>query len=371
MMNENLRRTPLFSELKALGGKMVGFAGYQMPIQFSGIKAEHHAVRSLAGLFDVSHMGEIWLEGPDALAYAHWLMTNNIGDLANGQVAYSPMCLDDGGIVDDLLVYRVSEKKILLVVNAANHDKDLAHIVSHVRGNVDVHDRSDETGQLALQGPGASEILSQVSKGAFEDLPPFHFVEATVSNSPCLVSRTGYTGEDGYEIYASNQHMVPIFQTLMDAGQSLGLAPIGLGARDTLRLEAKLCLYGNDIDETTTPLEAGLGWTVKLDAGDFLGKDALLNQKEDGIKRRLMGFEMETKAIARHGYPVVLTNAEADSEPISTIASGCPSPTLKKNIGLVYLPKKKYKVGTTFGVAVRGKVATARVVKTPFYKRAR
>jgi aminomethyltransferase len=369
-MNEVLRRTPLFDLLKERGGKMVPFAGYEMPVQFAGIKAEHAAVRDRAGLFDVSHMCEFWLEGPDALEYAHWLVTNDIKGLADGQVAYTPMCLESGGIVDDLLVYRYGTDKILLVVNAACHDKDLAHVRANVRGDVSVRDASYETAQVALQGPEASNILAALTDGKYVDLGFFHFEEGTVAGQPVLISRTGYTGEDGYELYTPNDSMVPVVQALLEAGAPKGLELIGLGARDTLRLEAKLCLYGNDIDETTTPLEALLGWTVKLEAGDFLGAEAIRKQKEaKKLPHRLVGFEMVDKGIARHGYPVVPAGADADAEPITKICSGSPSPTLGKNIGLVYLPKKGYKVGAEFGVVIRGKVARAQVVKTPFYKR--
>lgn len=368
-MNDKLRRTPLYDELRARGGKMVPFAGYEMPVQFAGIKAEHEAVRTRAGLFDVTHMCEFWLEGPDALEYAHYLVTNDIKGLDDGQVAYTPMCLASGGIVDDLLVYRYSTEKVLLVVNASNHDKDLEHVQKNVRGDVEVTDKSYETGQLALQGPAAVEILSELTGGAYRELGFFRFEEGEVAGRPALVSRTGYTGEDGYEIYCANEDLVHIFQEIMRVGEPRGLAPIGLGARDTLRLEAKLCLYGNDIDETTTPLEASLGWTVKLDAGDFLGRDALVAQKEEGVEKRLVGFEMLDRAIARHGYPIVASGAGPEAQPISTVASGAPSPTLGKNIGLAYLPRKKYKVGAIFEVVIRGKTARAQVVKTPFYKR--
>jgi aminomethyltransferase len=369
-MNDNLRFTPLHDELKKNGGKMVSFAGYEMPLQFAGIKSEHEAVRTRAGLFDVSHMGEIWLEGPGALDYAHRLVTNDIMGLVEGQIAYTPMCLPSGGIVDDLLVYRFGKEKILLVVNAANHDKDLQHIQDNLREDAKVVDRSYETTQIALQGPASVEIMKKATSGELADLGYFRFVEGNVAGQPCLVSRTGYTGEDGYEIYCGEDAAVPVFSAVVEAGEPLGLQLVGLGARDTLRLEAKLALYGNDIDETTTPLEAGLAWTVKLDAGDFIGRDALVRQKEEGLKRRLVGFEMVDKAIARHGYPVVPDGAAPDAELLDTVRSGSPSPTLGKNIGLVYLPKSGYKVGDGFGVVVRGKVARAKVVKTPFYKRA-
>lgn len=368
-MSQELRRTPLFDELKAMGGKMVPFAGYEMPVQFEGIKAEHNTVRDKAGLFDVSHMCEFWLEGPDALEYAHWLVTNDVKGLDDGQVCYTPMCTAEGGIVDDLLVYRYGEEKILLVVNAACHDKDLEHVQGNVRGDVRVTDRSYETGQIALQGPAAVDILAEFTDGKYRDLGFFRFVEGAIAGVDCIISRTGYTAEDGYEIYCHNDGMVKVFKAVMEAGEPRGLKPIGLGARDTLRLEGKLCLYGNDIDLTTTPLEALLGWTVKLDAGDFNGRDALLKQKEEGIKRRLVGFEMIGKGIARHGYPIVPAGAGPDAEPIAEVASGAPSPTLGKNIGLAYLPKKGYKVGAAFNVVIRNKVVEAKIVKTPFYKR--
>jgi aminomethyltransferase len=368
-MNHSARRTPLYTLLKDRGGKMVPFAGYDMPLQFSGIMAEHHAVRTAAGLFDVGHMTEFWLEGKAALETAHRLVTNDILSLEDGQVAYSPMCLPSAGIVDDLLVYRYSAQKILIVANAANHDKDFKHLQDNVGGDVTLVDRSYHTGQIALQGPKSTAVLSGISGGCFDNLGYFRFVEGEVAGARCLVSRTGYTGEDGYEIYGSGEQIVRVFHALEKAGEPMGMQLIGLGARDTLRLEAKLCLYGNDIDETTNPLEAGLGWTVKFDAGDFIGRDALLQQKNQGISRRLKGFEMIDRAIARHGYSVVPDGAEADAEPMGEVASGGPSPTLGTHIGLVYLPSKKYKVGATFGVVVRGKVKKAKVIKTPFYKR--
>jgi aminomethyltransferase len=368
-MNESLRRTPLFEELKGLGGKMVPFAGYEMPVQFAGIIEEHNTVRMAAGLFDVSHMCEFWLEGKDALEYAHWLVTNDVKGLVDGQVCYTPMCRPDGGIVDDLLVYRYGVEKVLLVVNAACHDKDLAHVRENVRGDVLVTDKSYETAQVALQGPKAFEILGRMPGGAaFTGLKFFHFAEGTLAGAPCLVSRTGYTAEDGVEIYTANEHMVKVFHAIMEAGGPLGIKPIGLGARDTLRLEGKLALYGNDIDLTTSPLEAGLGWTVKWDVGDFLGKDALLAQK-DRLSRRLLGFEMVGKGIARHGYPVVAAGAGAGAAPIGQVTSGAPSPTLGKNIGLAYLPNPGYKIGDHIGVVIREKVIDAVIIKTPFYKR--
>jgi len=368
-MENELRHTPLFEELSARGGKMVPFAGYAMAVQFEGIVAEHRATRTQAGLFDVSHMCEFWLNGPDALEYAHWLVTNDVKGLADGQVLYTPMCLPNGGIVDDLLVYRYRTDKVLLVVNAANHDKDLAHVKKHVRGDVRVTDASYETGQIALQGPLAMEILGKVTGGRFTDLKFFWFAEGDVAGKHCLVSRTGYTGEDGVEIYCHNADLPAVFRAIMEVGEPMGLKLIGLGARDTLRLESRLSLYGNDIDETTNPLEAGLGWTVKLEAGDFQGRDALVAIKERGLPRKLVGLEMVDRAIARHGYPVVPAEAGPDAPPVGVVTSGAPAPFLEKNIALAYVPSSLSKIGTRLNVVVRGKTAAAVVVKVPFYKR--
>jgi aminomethyltransferase len=368
-MIEQPKRTPLYEVLKAKGGKFVDFAGFEMPIQFEGIKREHQAVREAAGLFDVSHMGEIWLEGSGALAYGDYLVTNDIFAIEDGQIAYSPMCLESGGIVDDLLVYRVASDKILLVVNAANHDKDLEHIKKHRPDNVEIVDRSFETGQLALQGPKAEEILSKIADASLVHLKGFRFSMGAIADVPCLVSRTGYTGEDGFEIYCPGDKLIQVFDAIAKAGERSGLKQIGLGARDTLRLEAKLCLYGNDIYETTSPLEAGLGWTVKLESRDFLGRDAIVAQKAAGLTRKLVGFEMVDRGIARHGYPVVEEGGDADGPSIAVICSGSPSPTLGKSIGLVYLPRRLAKKGTVFGVVIRGAVKRAKVVKTPFYVR--
>jgi aminomethyltransferase len=369
VMNENLKRTPLYEELTRRGGKFVPFAGYEMAVQFEGIKAEHQAVRNAVGLFDVSHMGEIWLEGKDALSYADYLVTNDLFTAENQKVMYSPMCMENGCIVDDLFAYIYSPEKVLLVANASNRHKDLAHIQQHVRGDVRVTDKSDETGQIALQGPNAVQLTAAVSDDRFKDLQRFHFVEGEAGGVHCLISRTGYTGEDGYEIYCKGQDMVKLFLALEAAGGPFGLKPIGLGARDTLRLESRLSLYGNDIDDTTTPLEAGLAWTVKLDTGrDFLGKAALLQQEKQGLTRRLAGFEMTDKAIARHGYPVIRGN-DPNEPPVGFVGSGSPSITLNKNIGLAYLPIDMTKKGTKFHVVIRGAAKEAVVVKTPFYRR--
>ncbi len=368
-MNENLKRTPLYEVLTRRGGKFVPFAGYEMAVQFEGIKAEHQAVRNAVGLFDVSHMGEIWIEGKDALDYADSLVTNDLFAAEAGRVVYSPMCMENGCIVDDLFAYIYDRQKVLLVVNASNRHKDLAHILENVRGEVRVTDKSDETGQIAVQGPNAVALVAAVSDGRYRDLPQFRFVEGEIASVPCLISRTGYTGEDGYEIYCSGSDLEKLFLGIEAQGAPFGLKPIGLGARDTLRLEARLSLYGNDIDDTTTPLEAGLAWTVKLDTDrDFIGKAALLAQVEKGLSRKIAGFEMTDKAIARHGYPVVRGN-DPSEPPVGFVGSGSPSITLNKNIGLAYLPIDMTKRGTKFYVVIRGAAKEAVVVKTPFYRR--
>lgn len=368
-MKKDLKRTPLYAELKAAQAKMIDFAGFELPVQFSGIIAEHHAVRNAVGLFDVSHMGRVWIEGQGALECAQYLVTNDVSSLKDGQALYSPMCREDGGIIDDLLVYRLGPERFLFVINSGNHDKDLSHLKKMAPSSVRIIDKSYESGQLALQGPSSALVLDGPSQGKLGQLSFMDCLELPLFGKPCLVSRTGYTGEDGYEIYCDNNDIVHVFQNLIKEGSAWGIVPVGLGARDTLRLEARLCLYGNDIDETTTPLEAGLGWTVRFQAGEFVGKEILERQKQEGVTRRLVGFEMLDKGIARHGYPVVSVEAGAESTPIGFVTSGSPSPTLARNIGLAYLPKKGYKLGTKIGIVIRGRVLQAELVKTPFYKR--
>jgi len=369
-MSEATRDTPLYDRHVRLGARMVPFAGYRMPVQYQGIKAEHLAVRTRAGMFDVSHMGEVWFEGPKALEHVHWLATNNIRGLADGQVAYTPLCKEDGTIVDDCLIYRASAERLLIVVNAANHDKDVAHFQRHLPASgVRMTDRSYETGEIALQGPKAAEVLAKAGGPDFAGLKPFTFKEGPFLGEACLISRTGYTGEDGFEIYTPNPHTPVVWDALMQAGKPLGISPAGLGARDTLRLEARLCLYGNDIDETTTPLEAGLAWTVKFDVGDFLGKAALERQKAQGVPRKLIGLKMVGRGIARHGYPVVLPDGKPTDKPIGHVTSGTTSPTLDINIGLAYLPAEHTKKGSRIGIVIRENVVAAEVIPTPFYKR--
>lgn len=360
----DLRSTPFLPFHKQLGAKLVEFAGFEMPLQFNGIVKEHKAVREGVGLFDVSHMGEVEIRGPQALHLTQQLITNDASKLDDGQALYSPMCLPSGGIVDDVLVYRYDAQRYLFVVNAANCAKDFAWMAEHALPEAEVIDRSDEFGQLALQGRHAPEILAQLTDMDLDQIPYYHFAEGKVAGVSAMVSRTGYTGEEGFEIYMPVASAAPIFEGLMESGRAFGLAPIGLGARDTLRLEMKMCLYGNDITEDTTPLEAGLGWVTKFDKDDFIGKAALLAQKEEGLKRRLVAFELTKRAVPRHGYPALI-----DGDVAGEVTSGVLSPTLGKPIGLAYLPKGWWRPGSTFDVEIRNKAVGAVVVKPPFYKR--
>jgi glycine cleavage system T protein (aminomethyltransferase) len=343
---------------------MIPFGGWEMPVEYNGIAKEHVAVRTAAGLFDVSHMGELDVLGPEALDLIQYITTNDASKLLDGQAQYSAMAYPHGTVVDDLLVYRQSSEHFLLVVNAANIGKDLEWINSHNRVDATVDDISDETALLALQGPKAIDILQPLTELQLRDLEYYHFALAKVLNVDAIVSRTGYTGEDGLELYFPSSESEPVWNGILEAGAPFGLVPAGLGARNTLRLEAKYLLYGNDMDGTTTLLEAGLAWIVKFEKRDFIGRDALLKQKQDGVRRRLVGFEMIGKDIARDHYPVFVHGREAGH-----VTSGSPSITLKKNIGLAYLPAEHASIGTTFQVSVRSKFSEARVVRTPFYKR--
>ncbi len=349
---------------------MVPYAGWEMPVQYQGVAAEHQAVRERAGLFDVCHMGELELRGPEAAAVVDGLITNDLGRARDGQALYTCCCDAQGGILDDLIIYRRSAERFLVVCNAANLAKIASHFSRAAEGRCSFEDLSPQTGLLALQGPRALEVLARAGC-ALEDvataLPSFHFADTRVAGLPVTVARTGYTGEDGVELFCAAADAPALWSALLAAGEPLGLAPAGLGARDTLRLEARLSLYGNDIDETTNPLEAGLGWTVKLQAGDFIGKEALLAVQATGPTRKLVGFEMVGRGIARHGYPIV----DEQGSTIGVCTSGAPGPTVGKNIGLGYVPTPLATVGTTLRVDCRGKVVEAVVVPTPFYRRAK
>ena len=352
-----------------LGARLVPFAGWEMPIQYAGISSEHQAVRERAGLFDVSHMGELEVKGSEALALVDGLITGDLRQVEDGQALYTCACNEQGTILDDLIVYRRSSDDVLVVCNASNRDKMAAHFMAYQRPNARVRDASDELALIALQGPKAFEIL--VAAGASSDLQQslgsFRFRQAELAGQSCTVARTGYTGEDGVELFVAAEGAESVFTALVEAGSSRGLQPVGLGARDTLRREARLSLYGNDIDETTNPLEAGLGWIVKLSKPAFIGKSALERVKQQGLTRKLVGFEMKGRGIARHGYPLV----DAAGSPVGVCTSGGPSPTLGISIGLGYLPVALSEVGSEFSVDCRGKVVPAVVVRTPFYKRPR
>jgi aminomethyltransferase len=362
-VTETERRTPLYDHHQRLGARLVPFAGYAMPLQYRGITVEHQAVRERAGIFDASHMGELWFEGARALVVTNLLITNDLTRVEPGQALYTCCCNAAGGILDDLIVYPWSASRVLIVCNASNRAKIATHFAAHAEPEAVFTDRSDATCLLALQGPRAVAILERT--GCRVELRSFRFGERSVAGRPCTVARTGYTGEDGVEIFCSDEDAPHVFQAILDAGTPLGLEPAGLGARDTLRLEARLSLYGNEIDETTNPLEAGLGWVTKLDKPDFVGKGALLAVQAAGLRRKLVGFEMTGRGIARHGYRLLDTSGAE----VGICTSGAPSPTLGKAIGLGYLPVGLATVGTEFLVDCRGKSIGASVVKTPFYRR--
>ncbi len=359
-----LRKTPLNAAHRASGAKMVAFGGWEMPVEYSGLIAEHLAVRKAAGLFDVSHMGELEVEGPGALAFLQRVTANDVGRLEDGQAQYSALPLESGAPVDDVIVYRRTANQFLIVVNAGNQEKDRRWLQAQSPQDCELRDRSDDYALLALQGPAAQAILQSLTAIDLSPLAYYHFTEGEVDAHPVLAARTGYTGEDGFELFVAPDRAEALWRRLLEAGREKGLVPAGLGARDTLRLEAKMCLYGNDMDETTTLVEAGLGWIVALDKGEFNGRSVLEKQKKNGPPRKLVGFEVVGRGIARHGYPVFLGGTE-----VGPVTSGSYAPYLQKNIGLVYLPAAQAAPGTEFDVDIRGKRVAARVVPTPFYKR--
>lgn len=360
-----LKRTPLFPVYAEYGGKTINFGGWELPVQFSGILEEHEAVRTRAGLFDVSHMGEIEVGGPDALSNIQYWITNDASKMEVGQALYSPMCNPDGGCVDDLLVYRLGTDRYLLVVNAANTGKDYEWMKRHASGNVQVANVSEQTAQLALQGPLAEKILQKLTDFDLSGLQYFRFAQNVgVAGVKCLVSRTGYTGEDGFEIYAGAKHAVRLWREILNAGKEDGVVPVGLGARDTLRFEAGLPLYGQEIGPSISPIEAGLGRFVKIDKRDFIGRDALAKEKGEGPKRRLVGIEMIGRGIPRTGYEV-----QAAGRKIGEITTGTMGPTVKKNIGLALIEAGFAITGRELDVIIRNKPVRGVIVKIPFYKR--
>jgi len=360
----NLKKTPLNSLEHELGGKMIDFGGWELPVQFSGILDEHEAVRTKAGLFDVSHMGEVTVKGPDALSLLQRATCNDVSKLEDGRAQYNGLLYPTAGFVDDILIYKMANDDYFVVVNASNADKDYEWMADCAKGlDVEVTNRSADYAQLALQGPNAERILQPLVDVDLSKIKYYRFTHGKVDGTEAIISRTGYTGEDGFEVYVAPSESQRIFRKFLDTHE---VTPCGLGARDTLRLEAKMALYGNDIDATTTPLEADLGWIVKLDKGDFYGRDVLQRESAEGPRRKLVGFEMVDRGIARHGYPIV-----DGSEEIGVVTSGTHSPTLKKPIGLAYLPLDKSAPGTEFNVLIRGRETRARIVPTPFYKRAK
>jgi aminomethyltransferase len=364
-----LKKTPLFDRHRELGGKLVEFGGWEMPVQYSGLAEEHRAVRERAGLFDVSHMGEIRVKGPKAFDVVQHLTSNDVAALDDGKVQYSAFLTDAGTFVDDLLTYRLGPEDYLLVVNAGNTPKDVAWAKERgakVAGaSTAIEDESPAWAQLAIQGPLAQATLQPLVDEDLSKILYYRFVTAKVCGVPSIVSRTGYTGEDGFEVYTPPEGAVKIWDAVLESGRPMNVLPAGLGARDTLRLEARLALYGNDIDEEHTPWEAELGWIVKMKKGPFLGRDALERQKAAGVARKLVGFEVNGRGIARHGHE--LTVNETGQKGVVT--SGTQTPTIGKAIGLAYVPAPAATPGTTLTVDVRGKEVSAAVVPTPFYKR--
>lgn len=361
--SETLKRTPLYDTHVALGAKIVPFAGYEMPVQYpQGITAEHKAVRDTCGMFDVSHMGEVIVRGPDAIRFVASVTSNDVAALAIGQIHYSTLLRADGTIVDDLLVYRYADH-LMLVINASNCAKDIAHLKANMAGfDCTLTDISDATALLAIQGPLAAGVVQSLTDAALDAVKYYRFTEGEVAGVKCTISRTGYTGEDGFELYFDSASAVHMWNAIMASGK---VTPTGLGARDSLRLEAGLCLYGNELDDRTTPVEAGLNWIVKLGKAEpFLGRDVLARQQTEGTDRKLVGFTIDERAIPRHGYPVVYGGVA-----IGEVCSGTMSPTLGVPVGMCYLPSAAAVVGTTFEIDIRGKKLPARVVKLPFYKR--
>ena len=361
-----LQTTPLNSAHRKLGARMVDFGGWDMPVQYSGILEEHHAVRRAVGLFDVSHMGEIEIHGREAAAFTDSVTTNAVAKLNVGQAQYSGLLYEHGGFVDDILVHKVADDHYFLCVNASNQEKDYEHIAGLNRTSATVEFASPRYAQLAIQGPKALQTLQKLTTTELAPIAYYHFTDGQVSGAPARIARTGYTGEDGFEIYIAPEQAERIWNEILDAGQEFGIKPCGLGARNTLRLEAKMALYGHEIHASITPYEADLAWIVKLDKGDFIGRAALAKQKSEGVKRKLVGFEMTGRGIGRDGYEVYL-----DCSPAGWVTSGGPAPTLNKNIGLCYLPVDRAKPGERIQIMIRNQAVDAVTVPTPFYKRAK
>ncbi|MBK7858666.1 MAG: glycine cleavage system aminomethyltransferase GcvT [Archangiaceae bacterium] len=357
------RQTPLNAAHRKLAGRLVDFAGWEMPVQYTGVIAEHEAVRTAAGIFDVSHMGEIEFKGPGALAAANALITNDLAKATDGQAVYAGLLNDQGGFVDDVVAYRFSPEHIFICVNASNADKDFAWMSERARGVKPVN-RSNDWAQLAVQGPKAFGIVQRLSPKPLDGVATYRFTTGQVAGIECIISRTGYTGEDGFELYCSPKDADKLWWAILEGGKADGIVPAGLGARDSLRTEMKYALYGNDIDDSHTPLEAGLGWIVKMDKGDFVGRAVLEKQKAEGLKRKLVGFELTEAGIPRAHYPIL-----KDGQNVGEVTSGTMGPSVKKAVGIGYVPTALSAEGSQFAVEIRGRPVAARVVKTPFYKR--
>jgi aminomethyltransferase len=369
MSSDNLKKTPLNEAHRELGGKMVDFGGWDMPVQYpAGVIEEHMATRTRSGLFDVSHMGEIWVEGHDAIPFVNRLTTNDVTKLVDGQAHYSALTNEKGGVVDDLLVYRFDSDKLLLVVNAGTTEKDWDWITSHKGDeNITLTNASADYCQIAIQGPDALGILQKLTDTELAPIKYYHFTTGHVDGVEAIISRTGYTGEDGFEVYADAKYARQLWDKILatgNYGKDGGILPCGLAARNTLRLESAMSLYGHELDDDITPLEANLGWITKLNKGGFIGDEALKEKKEKGLSRRIVGFEMTQPGIARDGYDVYI-----DDKRVGYVTSGSPAPFLKKNIGLAFLPVEFANDGQEIKIDVRGKHLSAKVVPTPFYKR--
>ena len=361
-----LQVTPLNAVHRQSGARMVDFGGWDMPVQYKGILDEHKAVRTSVGIFDVSHMGEIVIRGPQALELVNFISSNDATKLKIGQIHYSGLLYEHGGFVDDILVHKVSDDEYFICVNASNQDKDFDHIVEHNTFQATVENAGARYAQIAIQGPKALAVCQKLTTTPLTPIRYYWFADGTFAGVPARIARTGYTGEDGFEVYVSPDAAVTVWEAILEAGAEFGIIPCGLGARNTLRLEAAMALYGHEIDASISPLEAGLSWIVKMDKPDFVGKTALAGQLSVGLTRKLTGFEMCERGIGRDGYEI-----EIDGEKVGWVTSGGPAPTLNKNIGLCYLPSGKTEPGTRIQIVIRGVAVQAVIVPTPFYKRAK
>jgi aminomethyltransferase len=364
----SLKRTPLYEQHRAMGARLVEFSGWEMPVQYSSILEEHEAVRTRAGLFDVSHMGEFKVEGAGALPFLQYLVPNDVSRLSIGQALYTQLCLPDGNTIDDLIIYHLADEHYMLVVNAGNIEKDFAWVEKQSKNfkDVNVVNQSDTTALLALQGPAAQTILQPLTDVDLSSIKYYHFAPGQVDGINCIISRTGYTGEDGFELYCAPIDVGKLWNDLLAAGKPHGLLPAGLGARDTLRLEAGYCLYDHELTEQINPLEARLGWTVKFDKGNFIGRDALLKVKEQGPRRKLIGIELLERGVPRGGYAIY-----ENDQPIGVLTSGAPGPSVHKQIGMGYVDAAHAEVGKNVQIDIRGRRTAAQIVALPFYKRNR